>query len=113
MSNESKTTVGKEKGKTEIPTKGQVKEYLKQKNLRLISVKTPDGHSALNVIQQGDRAIKIARNRMLQPGYEPDRIIPLLKQYREALAQINDVSKQLSEICNIEYHEPKMFSESD
>jgi len=97
----------------ETITREQFFKYLKNHNLRVIAVKTPDIHSAINVIQQADRALKIARSRLLQPGYEPERVLPLIKKFRDSLVELNKVSKELAELTKIEYREPKMFREKE
>jgi hypothetical protein len=96
-------------------TKKQIKEvvksYLKTNDMRIVKVRTPDGHIGLNVLQQADRFVRIARNRMLQPGYDAEVVLPLIQKYRDNISELNNIAKELARLCKMEYIEPKMFSQ--
>jgi len=79
-----------------------------QRNTRVMLVRTNDTHIVLDIARQADRAINYLRRNLLIK-FDPEKVIPLLKNYNEAVQRLHEVAYELCKFTGIPYRAPRGF----
>jgi|GEM_PF-721920 len=82
----------------------------KERNTRVMLVRTNDTHIVLDIARQADRAINYLRRNLLI-RFEPEEVIPLLKRYNEAVKQLHEAAYDLCRFAGIPYRVPRGLEE--
>lgn len=81
-----------------------------QRNTRVMLVRTNDTHIVLDIARQADRAINYIRRNLLI-RFDPEKVIPLLKKYNEAVQKLHEVAYELCRFTGIQYRIPRGLQE--
>lgn len=82
----------------------------KERNTRVMLVRTNDTHIVLDIARQADRAINYLRRNLLI-RFDPEKVLPLLKKYNEAVQKLNEAADELCRFTGIPYRVPRGLEE--
>ncbi len=83
-------------------------DLAKERGTRVVIVRTIDTHFILDITRQADRVINYLRKNLLIK-FNPEDVVPLLKEYNEAIKRLHEVTFKLCKFAGVAYRAPKGF----
>ncbi len=109
---ERKPLTSEERAKIREERQQRKESLAKERDTRVIFARTKDTETILNIVRSADRAINILRrNAGLRFSFE--EVGKHIEKFNAAVSAMNDATKEMCEITNIPYREPRIFAKKE
>lgn len=78
----------------------------KERDTRVVLARTNDTHRVLDIVRSADRGIRLLRANLLI-RYTTDEVLPLLKEYQEAVQKLHEATEKICAKSGVTYRPPK------
>jgi len=104
MTKESKEVVSREKFYENLQERKVT--LAKERDSRVLIARTNDTHRVLDIVRAADRGIRIIRANLLI-RYSPEDVLPLLKEYSDAVQKLHEATTKICSFAGIPYRPPR------
>lgn len=89
------------KTRTEIVAHKQ--ELAKRPDTKVVFARIPETHMLLTILRQGDVGISTLKARAFRPGYEAEKVQPLIENYYEKCKELQNSVEEIFKMIGFDY----------